>query len=117
MRNKSDKSIFSSSRSQNNIVECDVVFCLFGFQCFTHGSPNCPPRLLPTRECYGHALFLAKRFQEAEKIFRQALVKDSFHAEPKLEMFAGKGCSGLLQEGCVYGFLLCMFLSCCLHDV
>jgi len=45
-----------------------------------YGLP--PNWLLPTRECYGHALFLAKRFREAERIFRQALVKDSFHAEP-----------------------------------
>ena len=72
--------------------------------------PPCPNRLLPTRECYGHALFSAKRFQEAEKIFRQSLVKDSFHAEPKLEMLKGKGCFFWTATGRLC-LLLCMFFS------
>lgn len=94
-------------------VEFDVVFCLFGFHTVSHIDRPfhpCPPRLLPTRECYGHALFLAKRFREAERIFRQALVKDSFHAEPKLEMFEGKGCfSGLPREGLFTAFFCVYF--------
>ena len=48
----------------------------------THGFPQCFPRLLPTRECYGQALLHAERFAEAEDVFRQALEVDSFHAEP-----------------------------------
>ena len=56
-----------------------------GFWCWilkTHGFPQCFPRLLPTRECYGQALLHAERFEEAEDVFRQALEVDSFHAEP-----------------------------------
>ncbi|CAE7248458.1 unnamed protein product [Symbiodinium microadriaticum] len=42
-----------------------------------------PPNwLLPTRECYGHALLVAGRAPEAEKVFRAALHGQSFHAEP-----------------------------------
>jgi len=43
-----------------------------------------PPKwLLPSRECYGHALLAAGRPVEAEKTFRSILYGYSFHAEPR----------------------------------
>ena len=46
-----------------------------------YGLP--PNWLLPSRECYGHALLLTGRHAEAEQVFRAALTGQSFHAEPR----------------------------------